>query len=95
MSPYDDVTLGELTRHIDLLRDDVKDMRAGLVDQRDLTTATRGWERALEAHERAADMRMTHTESRVGAVEAWQTWALRLVVGAVLMAGLGYLLIDR
>lgn len=88
------MTLGELGRRMDLMHADVQAMRSSIVEHTDLDTATRGWERALAAHEATSALRDGNLDHRLTTVEAWQTWALRLVVGAVLMAGLGYLLVQ-
>lgn len=90
----DDVTLGELARRMDLLHGDVKELRGAIVEHDDLRAAAGAWHTALQAHENLADRRMTAVETRMDRLDAWHAWALRIVLGAVLVALLALVLSD-
>lgn len=73
-----DVTLGELARRLDILHQDVRDMRSDLVKHDDLGVVNEAWRSALG-----------RLEKDVSDLQSWQTWATRLIVGAVILAVVG------
>lgn len=85
----DDVTLGELARRMESIHVDVKELRAAVVNHDDLAIATKGWDKALEAHEAFSAARAESMSSRISDLEAWQTWVVRIVIGIVMAAALG------
>jgi hypothetical protein len=104
-----EVTLPELGRDVAELRAGVDRLEAkvaALPDREYLTLIAEGWKAALEAHAREQSLRIELVDSaaqgrahsmthRITSLEAWQTWAARLVVGAVIMAALGAVLATR
>lgn len=88
----DDVTLGEVARRVEALHSDVKEMRDRIVTHDDLRLVATAWEQLLTAHESNETLRITALDARVTVLEAFQTWAVRIVVGAVLVSAVGLLL---
>jgi hypothetical protein len=86
------VTLGELARRMDMLHTDLKELRSAVAERDDLATVTAGWQAALSGHEKQADLKWDAYDARVTALESWQTWAMRLVIGAVLSGVVALLL---
>lgn len=84
--PDQEVTLGEVARSLQELRQDVREIRGVVAERDDLHTVTESWKAALSAHERHAETRIATIESDVQELRAWQTWAGRLVLGAVVLA---------
>ena len=90
-------TPGELGRRLDDLRGDLRhiaDRLDQLPSSQDLTAVSHAWTTALTAAESRLDSRVGELGRRVDGLEAWQTWALRLVVGIIvtgaLAAGIAY-----
>lgn len=90
----DDVTLGELARRMDLLHSDVKELRVSIVEHDDLTAVANSWQLLLQSHENQAKLITLQLERRLDGLEAWNTWATRIVLGLVLAAIVGVVLID-
>lgn len=95
MAP-DDVSLGEVARRLNALHQDVRELRNSIVERDDLSATATAWEASLRAHEQKMDLRFTqsdleHRQLRrdIDTLQAWQTWAARIVLGAVLLAVLG------
>lgn len=65
---------------------DVRDLRDVVVKRDDLTAAASSWQMLLQSHEQFSAQRYAEVKARVDQLEAWQTWAMRLVIGAVLSA---------
>lgn len=91
----DEVTLGELARRMDSIHTDVKELRASIVDHNDLSTVAASWQSALQAHEARANLIFTQHEAALKELQAWQTWAMRLILGAVLLAIIGGVLVAN
>lgn len=86
----------ELGRRLDDLRADVRHVSERLdrlPDQTDLQTVATAWHASLEAQDQLHRTWRDHLETRVSSVESWQTWALRLVVGAVATAILSAMIV--
>jgi hypothetical protein len=102
-----DVSLPELSRDVAELRAGMGRLEAqvaALPDREYLTLIADGWRAALAASSRETSLRVELVDQaaqgraqtlghRLDGVEAWQTWAMRLVLGAVLLAGLGLVLV--
>lgn len=86
---------GEISRRLDDLRGDVhrvSDRLDRLPDRDDLTALATAWQGALAASEALADTRHTHLEQRVTDLEQFQSWAVRIVLGLVIVAVVGLVL---
>lgn len=92
--PDNDVTLGELARRMDLLHSDVKELRASIVEHDDLSAVANSWQLLLQSHESRAELVRVSIEQRLASLEAWNTWAMRIVLGLVLAAVVGVALVD-
>jgi len=90
----DDVTLGELARRLDSMHTDVKEMRSSIVDHNDLTSVANSWTMLLAAHESKVDLQMQQVQAKVAALEAWNLWAMRIVLGLVLTSVVGLVLLP-
>ena len=90
----DDVTLGELARRLDSMHTDVKEMRSSIVDHNDLTSVANSWTMLLAAHESKVDLQMQQVQAKVNALEAWNTWAMRIVLGLVLTSVVGLVMLP-
>jgi len=90
----DDVTLGELARRLDSMHTDVKEMRSSIVDHNDLTSVANSWTMLLAAHESKVDLQMQQVQTRIEQLEAWSTWAVRIVLGLVMSAVVGLVLLP-
>jgi len=90
----DDVTLGELARRLDSMHTDVKEMRTSIVDHNDLTSVANSWTMLLAAHESKVDLQMQQVQAKVAALEAWNIWAMRIVLGLVLTSVVGLVMLP-
>lgn len=78
MAPEDARTIGELGRRID-----------GMGSSLDkLTDAVHG----MDTKQSADFVRIGHLEARVGSLEEWKRWAVRIVLGTVALSALAVLL---
>lgn len=84
-----DVTLGELARRMDSMHSDVRELRSAVVSHDDLKSAVGSWQLLLQAQEARQAVVITQIENRLVALESWNTWAMRIVLGAVLVAIIG------
>ena len=89
-----DVTLGELARRMDLLHADVKELRTSIVEHDDLSAVANSWQLLLQSHESRAELVRIGLETRITHLEAWNTWAVRIVLGLVLSAVVAVVLVD-
>lgn len=90
-----DVTLGELARRLDVLHSDLKDLRSAVVERDDLANASNGWLASLTGHEKSCALQLGAMDARVASLEAWQTWGLRILAGAVLSAVIALVLVTQ
>lgn len=105
----EDVSLPELGRDVAELRAGVDRLEAkvaALPDREYLALIADGWKAAQDALSRemhlrielvdqAAQGRAQQMQHRISGLEAWQTWAARLVIGAVIAAALSLILVQR
>lgn len=89
-----EVTMGELARRMDIIHQDVRDLRAAVAEKDDLQHVTTAWDAALKAHEAKSEIQHTVLENRVKALESWQTWAIRIVLGIVIAAVVGLVVVN-
>lgn len=83
-------TPSELGRRLDEVRGDLRhisDRFDRLPDQQDLANVASAWMTSLTALEQHTATRVDHLNRRVDALDAWQTWAVRILLGALLVAG--------
>lgn len=74
------VTTGELSRAVGLIRGDIKDVKKDISEKPSASD--------LEAVRREAKAEAGGLRQRIVDLENWQTWALRLGVPGLIMAGL-------
>lgn len=92
----DPVTLGELRRTVDQVRLELSHARtevgalAGMPGQ--LTSMSALWTEQLRAHKEQSAAALAHLSDEVETLKGWQTWALRIVVAAVVLAVVGLVL---
>lgn len=87
MTVLDQPSVGEIARRLDRMGARLDQ----LPDAADLQAVAGVWLAQLQA----TDTRVEELRRRVHHLEEWQTWALRIVVGALLTAALGALLVFR
>ena len=88
-------TPSELGRRLDDIKTDVRHIAIRLdtvPDQGDLQNVASVWLATLESSITRVDSGVAENRRRVEAVEAWQTWALRLTTGGILTAALAALI---
>jgi hypothetical protein len=90
----DDITLGEVHRSLELMRQDISGLRDSVVKRDDLTSAASAWTMLLQSHEQIAEQRHKELNNRITALESWQTWAMRIVLGAVMAGVLALVLVQ-
>jgi len=96
MAPADDLTLGELSRNIDSLRGDIHEL-TGKVETQTISKDTLSmivsqWATSLAASEAQQASSTRQLERRIEDLEGWRTWALRIVIGVVIVALLALLI---
>lgn len=92
-----DVTTGELARRLDqvdsgLLR--VQDKLERLATADNLTSLGVVWQHSLDETERRIQNHQDAQDAAIAELKSWQTWALRIVVGAVLTGVAGLVVVN-
>ena len=87
MTVLNEPSVGEIARRLDRMGARLDQ----LPDAADLQAVAGVWLAQLQS----TDTRVEELRRRVDHLEGWQTWALRIVVGALLTAALGALLVLR
>nr|WP_243874829.1 hypothetical protein [Arthrobacter woluwensis] len=85
------VTLGEVSRHLDSISSELRGMRSKMDDLTSWPDIKRV-EDGLKARHDADVLALTR---RIATLEGWQTWAGRLVLGAVILAILGVVIASK
>lgn len=89
MPPTDEVTLGEVARKVDDLAGKLEAIATNVADRpswQDVRRIERGWEERLTAAVKQREIVTRSQEHRINTLEAWQTWAGRLVMGGIVSA---------
>lgn len=85
MPSNDDITLGEIWRGQELLRGDVKELTQTIVakpDWNDLKDTRAALEAKLSAEEATRKAERAVADKAIAALEDWNKWAVRIVLGA-------------
>lgn len=89
MPPTDEVTLGEVARKVDDLAGKLEAIATNVADRpswQDVRRIERSWEERLTAAVKQREIVTRSQEHRINTLEAWQTWAGRLVMGGIVSA---------
>lgn len=87
----DDITMGELARRMEVLHKDLREMRTSLISRDDLSNTHTQFMAMVAAHESNDLLRFAGMQKDIDSLQSWQTWAMRVVLGAVLLGLLGLL----
>lgn len=97
----DQPSLGEIGRSVDRLekeiggvRGDIKQLEEKVPTREFIEAMERAFLASLSATETKWSTKIEHIEDKIADLESWKTWTLRLVVGAILMAILGLVVIS-
>ena len=80
MTVLDQPSVGEIARRLDRMATRLEQ----LPDAADLQAVANAWLAQLQA----TDARVEELQRRVSHLEDWQTWALRIIVGALITAAI-------
>ena len=94
-------TLGEIGRSVDRLEKEIGGVRGDIrqleekVPTKELVAAMeRAFQASLASTELRWDAEISLVKTKVDDLEAWKTWTLRLILGAVLLAVLGLVVVT-
>lgn len=90
--PTDEITLGEVARKVDDLAGKMDALATNVADRpswQDVRRIERGWEDRLIAAVKQREIVTRSQDHRITDLQAWQTWAGRLVGGGVISAIIG------
>lgn len=94
-------TLGEIGRSVDRLEKEIGGVRGDIrqleekVPTKELVAAMeRAFHASLAATELRWDAEISLVKTKVDDLESWKTWTLRLIMGAVLLAILGLVVVT-
>lgn len=97
----EDVTLGELARRMDSMHQDLRELRQVVVEHEDLTSVVEAWQGALAAQaklheEQLASVRqeVSVNTQKIDRLGGWVTWTGRVVIGAVIIAVIGLVILP-
>lgn len=82
-----DVTLGEVNRNLNRIGKQVEELARSVVDAPKWSEVRR-IESALRTEREQSETRL---QAHIDALQAWQTWAVRSILGAVILAAMGAL----
>lgn len=85
------VTLGEVSRHLDSISNDLRSMRTKMDD----LTSWPDVKRVEDGLKARHDADVLALSRRLAVVEGWQTWAGRIIIGAVILAVLGVVIATK
>lgn len=94
----DAVTLGELSRHIKSLSNEVHGVRTkldNLTSWRDVQRVEEGLRAKHDADIAAVNLQVSALAARLQMLEDWQKWFQRIVIGAVVLAVLGVVIAAK
>lgn len=89
MPPTDEITLGEVARKVDDLANKVDSLATTVADRpswQDIRRVESAWQDKLTAAVKQREIVTRNADQRINTLEAWQTWAGRLFIGAVVTA---------
>lgn len=89
------VSFGKLSTDIAYIKDAMRDLTAAFVDFKKEIKDSYATKDQLKVLDDRFTNKIVSIESRVSNLEAGATWLIRIIIGAVITAAMGYILISR